>query len=125
MEPFDSIEKLINERGSASILRERIELAKEQYAALERRVAELTKELATVKGQNEVLRKRLSTVAVPDKYVPSRGVLWLRTADGFEPEPYCPKCKTVMVDFPPGVRLSWNCSQCEMTAPYSSPPTVA
>ena len=125
MEPFDSIEKLINEHGSAAILRERITLAKEQYAALERRVEEKTKELEIVKGQNEVLRKQLSTIAVPDKYVPARGVLWLRTAVGFDPEPYCPKCKIIMFDFPPGARENWNCSQCMMTVPYSSPPTVA
>lgn len=122
MEPFDSIEKLINERGSAAVLRERLELAAQQYAALERKVAELTKELETVKGHNEVLRNRLATTSASEEYVRSRGVLWFRTADGFDPEPYCPKCKIVMFDFPPRSRTQWNCSQCDMTAPYSDPP---
>ena len=122
MEPFDSIEKLITERGSATVLRERLEFAAQQYAALERKVSELTKELEAVRGHNEVLRRRIEATAVPDRYVSSRGVLWLRTATGFDPEPYCPKCKIVMFDFPPGFRQAWNCSQCEMTAPFSDPP---
>ena len=37
---FSEIEKLINEHGSAVILKERIELLKEQYSALERKYAE-------------------------------------------------------------------------------------
>jgi len=36
MSIFDSIEKLITEHGSAAILRERLEKAKEQYALLEK-----------------------------------------------------------------------------------------
>ena len=38
---LDGLEKLINEHGSASILKERIELANDKYAALERKLAEL------------------------------------------------------------------------------------
>ena len=36
---FDSIEKLITEHGSAAIIRERLALASDQYAALERQLA--------------------------------------------------------------------------------------
>jgi hypothetical protein len=38
---LDGIEKLINEHGSAAILKERIALANDQYAALERKTLEL------------------------------------------------------------------------------------
>jgi len=37
---FDGIEKLITEHGSAAILKERIALVKEQYAALEKKLSE-------------------------------------------------------------------------------------
>lgn len=36
MNPFSAIEKLINEHGSATILKERINLLKEQFSALEK-----------------------------------------------------------------------------------------
>ena len=40
MNPFEAMEKLITERGSAEILKVRLELAKEQYDALEKKVDE-------------------------------------------------------------------------------------
>lgn len=49
---LDSIERLINEHGSATILRERIALANDKYAELERRADRL-------KAQNEVLQRQL------------------------------------------------------------------
>ena len=37
---LDSIEKLINEHGSATILKERIALANDKYTALEKKLSE-------------------------------------------------------------------------------------
>lgn len=51
------IEKLINEHGSAAILKERIELLKEQYAALEKRLADADQQ------RNEALTVNLSLKA--------------------------------------------------------------
>ncbi len=39
MSLFDNLEKLVNERGSAAIMRERLSLAEDKYAALERKLA--------------------------------------------------------------------------------------
>jgi hypothetical protein len=125
MEPFDSIQKLITEHGSAAILRERLGLAEQQYVALQRKLEETEAELATTRRENEVLRQRLSRLSVPEDYVSVSGVLWRRTASGFEAAPYCPTCKIVMFDFPPGEKMFWNCSRCKMTAPYSQPPSGA
>ncbi|UCF78711.1 MAG: hypothetical protein JSW03_00075 [Candidatus Eiseniibacteriota bacterium] len=50
---FGQIEKLINEHGSATILRERLDLARDQYEALERKNAEL-------EGENETLRRQVA-----------------------------------------------------------------
>ncbi len=41
MNLFDGIEKLITEHGSAAIISERLAFAKDQFSALERKVAEL------------------------------------------------------------------------------------
>jgi predicted nuclease with TOPRIM domain len=41
---FENIEKLINEHGSAAILRERLLLASDKYAALEAKTTQLEKE---------------------------------------------------------------------------------
>ena len=50
---LDGIEKLINEHGSAVILHERIALAKDQYAALERQVRESLESIATLRVKLE------------------------------------------------------------------------
>src|SRR5262245_60653554 len=54
---FDSVEKVINEHGSATILKERIEWVKEQYADLERKLLKLQEENGALRRENEELRK--------------------------------------------------------------------
>lgn len=49
------IERLINEHGSATILRERLELARDQYEALERTVATLQEDNARLKAEHKRL----------------------------------------------------------------------
>ena len=52
---LDQIEKLINEHGSAVILKERIELAKDEQAALERKNDDLANEVTRLGGHIKVL----------------------------------------------------------------------
>ena len=49
------IERLITEHGSAAILKERIELAKDQYAALERKVSVLQEQNTKLQGEKDRL----------------------------------------------------------------------
>jgi len=52
---LDSIEKLINEHGSAAILRERIALLNEQHAAVEKKAVLLEQQVARLLRENERL----------------------------------------------------------------------
>lgn len=52
---FQDIERLITEHGSASILRERLALAAEQYAALEKQNAALKEAETNLKAENKRL----------------------------------------------------------------------
>jgi len=94
------IEKLINEHGSAKILRERIGLARDQYAALEKEIAtsktrenEFETENLRLKLDNEQLKVQIRSLEerihndslLTLKY----GVYWDKAGN-----PYCPKCKT-------------------------------
>ena len=54
MNPFDAIEKLINEHGSAVILNQQLAFAKDQYAAQERLVGELQSKAAKLEAQFEI-----------------------------------------------------------------------
>lgn len=52
---LDGIEKLITEHGSSAILRERIALARDQYEALEKKIATFQDENATLKSEYQRL----------------------------------------------------------------------
>lgn len=59
MNPFDLLEKLINEHGSATVLREQLGLAKAEYAALERKHADLKAEQAALQAELEEVKLAL------------------------------------------------------------------
>jgi septal ring factor EnvC (AmiA/AmiB activator) len=61
---LDQIEKLINEHGSATVLRERLALAKDQFSILEKEIvnlrsenAVLTSKVETLQAENQSLKK--------------------------------------------------------------------
>jgi hypothetical protein len=56
---LDGIERLITEHGSAAILRERVALAREQYAALETKVADLERDNETLRSSNAGLQAQV------------------------------------------------------------------
>lgn len=53
---LELLEKLINERGSAAVIRERLGLVKAQYEILELRCADLQAQLDTANAELEQLR---------------------------------------------------------------------
>ena len=53
---LDGLEKLINEHGSSTILKERLSLAKEQYSALKSENTILKTENRILKTENQTLR---------------------------------------------------------------------
>lgn len=57
---LDGFEKLINEHGSAAILKERIDLARDQHAALEQKLA--ASEAANKQLHSEKLNLELNNV---------------------------------------------------------------
>jgi Fic family protein len=62
---FDGIEKLITEHGSAAILKERIALVQDQYAALEKKLAD--SELRAKEFESEKLRFELENFKMKEK----------------------------------------------------------
>jgi len=54
---LDNIEKLINEHGSANILKERIGLANDKYSALEAKYAAAEKRIKVLESENQALEQ--------------------------------------------------------------------
>lgn len=95
---FDGIEKPINEHGSAKILAERIALAKDEYAALEKKLADSdacakAAELKTANLEAEKKRLEIELQQLKEKNGGhlrfKYGVFW--STDG---TPHCNRCKS-------------------------------
>jgi chromosome segregation ATPase len=54
---LDGIEKLINEHGSAKILKERIGLANDKYSALESKYAEAEQKIKSLESESQKLKQ--------------------------------------------------------------------
>lgn len=115
MNIFAAIEKLINEHGSAAILKERLALAAEQFKKIEEENRLLKHEKTAIEDELGKLRAQLKEVLIPQEFVESRGVLFKRIKDGkYEPDAYCPTCKVVLFSLS-GV-LPLKCSKCGFAA---------
>src|SRR6266567_2170886 len=92
------IEKLINEHGSANIMKERLVLVKEQAEALDRKNQELTganqelmRENAELKKENANLKAKVASATKAEEFVEFEGAAFKRKADGnFDHAIYCP-----------------------------------
>src|SRR5437762_12295696 len=107
------------------LLEEKSVLLAEQVATLEREKAELKSENARLKAEIAQLHQQLHD-AEPAGFVESDGLLWKRTASGFDRRPYCPTCAShpVMMEFPPRSKEMWVCPANHTFDYDSKPPNV-
>lgn len=115
----DLIDRLIVEHGSAAIQKEHVALFKDQAAILERDCNRLKQELAALQLENARLRQQLAAVPAPT-FQRIHGLLWMPEGNGYERNPYCPKCQSLMSEFPP--RTHWSCDPCQIVVNWCPPP---
>ena len=94
MSLIGEIQKLIEEHGSASILKERLAFWQDRLEALEREKHQLETKLANCEAENAKLRVQLSALQGSEEFIECKGALLKRNSDGTLHEAiYCPKCK--------------------------------
>ena len=94
VELFD---KLINERGSAAILEQRLALLREQAVIVENQVAQLEKEKTGLAASLAQLEAELKTYRNAEQFVEYRGAIFKRKPEGgYAPTPYCNLCHKPM-----------------------------
>lgn len=129
---LDGIEKLINEHGSAIILKERIALANDKYAILESKVTVLEERITELEAKNDSLyienetlqfdhsksREQIKKLeeqlaALTDKLpvlFDKRTGTWIDKNTSIH---YCPKCKASAISSPmKDEQYGWRCSVC-------------
>lgn len=74
--------------------------------------------------QCAVLESRLLRLERPEAMKENMGVLWKRSATGFERMPYCRECVThpIMMQAPPSRPMFWMCSEGHQAPLSVNPP---
>ena len=105
------IEKLINEHGSSTILKEHNEFFKSKLTALKDEFSNLEKENTNLKKQIANLEQQLASYLQSEEFYEERGALFKRRpSGGYHDAVYCPSCHMAAAPFPPGAE--YNCNKC-------------
>lgn len=108
---ISAIEKLINEHGSAAIMKDRLVLIKEQAEVIEKQLIDTQKENATLKTKITDLETKLAYWTKRDEFVEGRGALFKRKPEGnYHVCVYCPKCFGPMSSL--ANEIPFNCGVC-------------
>jgi hypothetical protein len=106
------IQSIINEQGPGSMLRGRLELARDQARVLEDKVARLELESAGTQYSQ-------ANPSIPDWFVEHRGALFKRgEAGGFEKRAFCPGCLRPMTSL--RRVLPYSCSRCKYSVEFAA-----
>lgn len=115
---LDLIERAINERGSAAIMRERLELIREQAQSLEKKVAEFAQENTSLRQQVAELEDQLATKAEGEDFVECRGALFKRKpSGGYHLAVYCPRCRGPMMSLMD--QTPFHCGPCKVSVSFT------
>ncbi|HEU5069048.1 MAG TPA: hypothetical protein VFV96_01390 [Verrucomicrobiae bacterium] len=105
------IQSIINDQGPNSMLRGRLELARDQARTLEDQVAQLQA------GYGSAYRA-LANNSVSTSFVEHRGALFKRTGSGsYEKRVFCPSCKLPMTSIKRV--LPYSCNRCQYSAEFA------
>ncbi len=115
---LDAIEKLINERGSAAIMRERLALIREQAQVLEKQIAQLQQENAALKDRVSDLERQVSSAAASAEFIECQGALFKRKpTGGYHLAVYCPRCRGPMISLED--EIPFHCGPCGVSVNFT------
>jgi hypothetical protein len=115
---LDLIERAINEHGSAAIMRERLDLIRDQAQALEKKMADLQDENTRLKKRIAELEADLAAKTKRNEFVEHRGALFKRKPTGaYHNAVFCPDCEGPMMSLEG--ELPFHCGPCKRSVSFS------
>lgn len=113
------IERLITEHGSATILRERLLLLKDEIRKIEKENTDLKAALSTCEKETAQLRRQLSDRTIQEQFIEYNGMLFKRKpSGGYHRAVYCPSCRLPMGSLEDWMPL--DCANCKIVASVSN-----
>jgi hypothetical protein len=113
MSATDTAKDVIRLATTAGLSKDVIDLMEKKLVLLTDELRDVRMRISALEIENHQLRRQLDD-SQPVGFHPFGGVLWKRSANGFEAYPYCAECDThpVMIQQPPfgNKVLFWQCS---------------
>jgi hypothetical protein len=110
---LQTLTDILQEVGTASVLRERLLLLQDQLQLMMQENINLEKENARFKKQIKEFTVQLEEYSLPEQFIEHRGVLFRKSGGRYSESPYCPVCKILMSPMEPGI--PFFCNRCGYT----------
>ena len=115
---LDTFQKLIEEHGSSSILRDRISLHKDEIRKVEKELGYLKKRCSDLEEENAKLRAQLESKSAKQEFIEYRGAFFKRKpSGGYDPTVYCPSCHGPMYSLQNF--LPFSCDRCNVNLNFT------
>ena len=122
---LQTVTDILQEVGTASVLRERLLLLQDQLQLMVKENVKLKKENARLKKQHKELAVQLEEYSLPEQFVEHRGVLFRKSGGRYSESPYCLACKILISSMEPGVPFFCNkCGHMSSLKPIDVPAAI-
>jgi hypothetical protein len=131
MSALDTAKEIVRIGSTAGLSKDVIDL-------MEKKLSLLTEQVILLEKENSLLRLKLSHFETekanlraqlqnlqPVGFEENMGVLWKRTANGFEQHPYCKECASHPIMTPVHEARTWVCATGNHIAPFSVKPPAS
>ena len=125
MSALDTAKEIVRIGTTAGLSKDVVDLLEKKVALLTGELSDAHRKIASLEAEVAKLHQQLqSAQPQSDGFAESMGVLWKRTASGFETHPYCAQCPRPAVMSPMHRARKWVCSDGHF-APLSARPPSA
>lgn len=120
---LESMRATLQDLAATSIRTDRFNQILRWLAVVEKRLQLLEKENQELRREQRTSRT-LEALTEPPPLPPVHdfhsveGVLWRRGVKGFEPLPYCPRCRSILILFPAKTPDVIRCPACRFQPPF-------
>jgi FtsZ-binding cell division protein ZapB len=126
MSAFDTAKEIVRIGSAAGLSKDVVDLLEKKVALLTGELSDARRKIASLEAEAAQLRQQLQRAQPQsDGFVESMGVLWKRTATGFESHPYCKHCAGNPIMSPIHGARKWVCGAGDHIAPFSVKPPAA
>ena len=116
---------VIQDVGTASVLRERLLLLQDQLQLIVQENILLKEENTRLEKEKHKLSEEIARHTQPDQFIEYGGILFRETGGRYSESPYCPSCKILMSSIKPGIPFFCNhCGHSASITPVEIPEII-